>query len=65
MYGNDQGRYSMETLSTSNGVKTVLVISQVVKDDAGRYTCDLTNPFGSDQHNIRVVVRGRLNLSCF
>ena len=59
MYGGDQGRYSMETLSTANGIKTVLVISQVVKEDAGLYSCDLSNPFGTDKHTIKVVVRGK------
>ena len=60
MYGGDQGRYSMETLSTSNGIKTVLVISQIIKEDAGLYSCDLSNPFGRDKHSIKIVVRGTI-----
>ena len=58
MYGSDQGRFSMETLSTANGIKTVLVISRVIKEDAGLYSCDLSNPFGRDSQSIKVVVRG-------
>ena len=60
MYGGDQGRYSMETLSTTNGIKTVLVISQIIKEDAGLYSCDLSNPFGRDKHTIKIVVRGTI-----
>jgi hypothetical protein len=63
MYGGDQGRYSMETLSTTNGIKTVLVISQIIKKDAGLYSCDLSNPFGRDKHTIKIVVRGKYNLT--
>lgn len=59
MYDNDRGRFSMETLSTATGIKTVLVISQVIKEDAGLYACALSNPFGSDSLAIKVVVRGK------
>ena len=60
MYGKDQGRYSLETLSTANGIKTVLIISQVIKEDTGIYACDLTNPFGRDSQSIKLVVRGKI-----
>ena len=59
LHGKEQGRYSLETLSTSHGIKTVLVINDIVKADAGIYACHLTNPFGSDSQNVKVVVRGK------
>lgn len=65
MYATDQGRFSMETLSTSDGIQTVLVISQVIKEDAGIYSCDLSNPFGTDSHTIKVVVRGKKTFLIF
>ena len=37
----------------------MLVINDIVKADAGIYACHLTNPFGSDSQNVKVVVRGK------
>lgn len=50
----------METLSTSTGIKSVLTISQVIKEDEGLYECGMTNPFGNDAQPIKIVVRGKL-----
>jgi hypothetical protein len=59
MYGREsRGRYSMETLVTATGIKSVFVISHVVKDDEGVYSCGMTNPFGSDSEMIQLIVQG-------
>ncbi len=59
MYGSAHGRLSLETLATATGIKSVLVISQVIKDDQGLYSCGMSNPFGTDSENIKVIVQGK------
>ena len=59
MYGSAHGRLSLETVATSTGINSVLIISQVIKDDQGLYSCSMSNPFGTDSEDIKVIVQGR------
>ena len=49
--------------STTANFQTNYTISSVTTSDSGTYTCTVTNPIGSDNETISVVVTGQLILS--
>eukprot|EP00095_Tigriopus_kingsejongensis_P001843 maker-scaffold10_size831480-snap-gene-7.23 protein:Tk01843 transcript:maker-scaffold10_size831480-snap-gene-7.23-mRNA-1 annotation:"GI19521" len=57
MSPNSEGRYSMETLTTGVGVKSVLTIRQVIKKDEDKYSCHMKNPYGADSRDIFLLVQ--------
>ena len=50
----------MTYTSTSAVFRADYVINNVTTSDNGTYTCTVTNPIGSDNATITVVVIGRL-----
>lgn len=59
MSTNTEGRYSMETLTTALGVKSVLTLRQVIKEDEDKYSCLMRNPYGEDSGEIFLLVQGK------
>ena len=43
---------------TYKGFMSVLKIRKVVKQDEATYGCGMTNPYGSDASQIKLIVRG-------
>ena len=50
--------------STTANFQTNYTISSVTTSDSGSYTCAVTNPIGSDDKTISIVVTGELILLC-
>ena len=50
----------MDYTSTSAVFRADYVIYNVTTSDSGTYTCNVTNPIGSDSATITVVVIGKL-----
>ena len=48
--------------STSAVFRSVYTISRAATTDSGTYTCTVTNPIGSDSHNMNVVVNGEFQV---
>ena len=60
---NSRGRFSMETLATVDkmgmeGVKSILTLVSVVKEDEAEYKCQMENPYGKDEAVIALIVQG-------
>lgn len=54
------GRYTVETVSTEEGVISTLTISNIVRADFQTiYNCTAWNSFGSDTEIIRLKEQGR------
>ena len=52
----------METLATKTGIKSILKIRDVEKNDESPYLCRMDNPFGQDQGEVVLVVQGRITV---
>ncbi|XP_059078554.1 cell adhesion molecule Dscam2-like [Tigriopus californicus] len=57
MSKNTERRYSMETLTTALGVKSVLTLRQVIKEDEDKYSCHMKNPYGEDIGEMFLLVQ--------
>ena len=54
----------MTYTSTSAVFRADYSIASVTTSDSGTYTCNVTNPIGSDSATITVVVIGKLAIIC-
>ncbi|XP_047434937.1 uncharacterized protein LOC125004409 [Mugil cephalus] len=52
-----KGRYSIEHQGTSQSCAVFITIKQLIRSDAGRYTCYMSNWFASNQQEIDLTVK--------